>query len=294
MAGSKSQSGTFTSFTHSDCPVLYSQPSVVSHKQSASLLSSGTEKEVNSSEDKDDSEKPRTWSSSLGSGMNLGVCLNEFCKELHAEGWTCPECKKTREGRQKMTLWHLPDLLTFHIKRFNCSARWREKINTKVDFPLTGLDMREWCDPQSPALEGCKDCTVYDLIGVVNHYGRMNEGHYVAMCKATACGVDGSEVVAHTFPGVGTVVPDTEEETVQTGWRLGRNKEKDYVSYQSKVATASSKAVANSAEPLWLQFDDDMVDPIPPRNVVSEMAYFLLYQKRRLLPTNVAKYSSLE
>ncbi|EED93879.1 predicted protein, partial [Thalassiosira pseudonana CCMP1335] len=130
--------------------------------------------------------------------------------------WRCPVCKVDREGKQSMALWNLPDLLTFHLKRFNASSRWREKISTKVDFPLTGLNMREWCDKESPLLE---------------------------------------------------------EETTPTGWRLGRNKEKD------SSSTAASKGVAKSAEPLWLQFDDDLVEPLPPRNVVSETAYVLFYRR---------------
>ena len=92
-----------------------------------------------------------------------------------------------------MTLWNLPDLLTFHLKRFNASSRWREKISTRVDFPLTGLNMREWCDKQSPLCrESDDEAFIYDLVGVVNHYGGMTGGHYVATCKATACSPDGS------------------------------------------------------------------------------------------------------
>ena len=135
--------------------------------------------------------------------MHLGVCLTEFCKEQQLpEGWKCPKCKVDREGQQSMKLWRLPDLLTFHIKRFNCSARWREKISTKVNFPLTGLDLGEWCDLESPALSS-GESNVYDLIGVINHLGGMTGGHYVAVCKATQCGTDGSEEVAHSFNGYG-------------------------------------------------------------------------------------------
>lgn len=64
---------------------------------------------------------------------------------------------------------------------------------------------------------------------------------------------------------------------------------------QNKVAAGvSAKGAAESAEPLWLQFDDDLVEPVPPRYVVSEMAYVLFYRRRRLTPSNIAKYSTLE
>ena len=191
-----------------------------------------------------------------------------------------------------MILWRLPDILVFHLKRFNCSARWREKITTKVNFPLTGLNMSEWCDQESPFLEGSEESYVYDLTGVVNHYGGMTGGHYVATCKATACSSGGSEEVAYEFNGAGIRQIDTEEETTQSVWKgLGRSKDKDAANASSKAANAAARFVAESSEPLWLQFDDDLVDPIPPKQVVSEMAYVLFYRRRRISPANIAKYS---
>jgi hypothetical protein len=183
--------------------------------------------------------------------------------------------------------------MTFHIKRFNMSARWREKITTKVNFPLTGLDMSEWCHKESPALQiDPGDSHVYDLIGVVNHYGSMTGGHYVATCKATGCGRDGKEEVAYSFNGVGASAVEIEDADVPSGWRLGRSKVE--VNQSKVAATMSSKAVSESAEPLWLQFDDELVEPIPPRQVVSEMAYVLFYRRRRMTPANIAKYGTLE
>ena len=267
---------------------LYSPPLLASHKQSRGLLNKGTNNSAGGNALK------RHPSSSHG-GLHIGVCLTEFCKEqqLDATGcWRCPVCKLEREGKQSMALWNLPDLLTFHLKRFNASSRWREKISTKVDFPLTGLNMREWCDAESPLCQESDDESfVYDLVGVVNHYGGMTGGHYVAMCKATACSPDGDEEVSYNFNGAGvTDLDSAEEETVPSSrsWTLGgRSKEKD------SSSNAAAKAVAESAEPLWLQFDDDLVEPLPPRNVVSEASYVLFYRRRRMHPANIAKYSSL-
>jgi hypothetical protein len=60
------------------------------------------------------------------------------------------------------------------------------------------------------------------------------------------------------------------------------------------IAAGISKATEDSVEPLWLQFDDEFVEPIPPRDVVTEMAYVLFYRRRRLTSANVARYSTLE
>lgn len=226
--------------------------------------------------------------------LQLGACLDEFCKEQHlpeTDNWRCSKCKEVREGKQHMILWKLPDILVFHLKRFNCSARWREKITSKVNFPLTGLDMTEWCDIESGATD---ESSVYDLIGVMNHYGGMTGGHYVATCKATACGTDGREEAAYNFNGNGVSEVGAEAESAPSMWKLGRTKEKGSASASSKAATAATRNVSESAEPLWLQFDDDLVDPIPPKHVVSEMAYVLFYRRRRISPSNIAKYSTLE
>jgi len=266
--------------------LLYVPPFVVAHKQSHDMLnksvkSDGTPKIV------------KRHPSSAHGGMHIGVCLTEFCKEQQLDAtdcWRCPVCKVNREGKQSMTLWNLPDLLTFHLKRFNASSRWREKITTKVDFPLTGLNMRQWCDPESPLCEeNDNESFIYDLVGVVNHYGGMTGGHYVATCKATPCTSDGSEEIAYSFNGAGINELDTiEEGSTTSGWRLNRSKDKDISS------NAAAKAASKSSEPLWLQFDDDLVEPLPPRNVVSETAYVLFYRRRRMHPANIAKYSSLD
>ncbi|OEU15864.1 cysteine proteinase [Fragilariopsis cylindrus CCMP1102] len=195
----------------------------------------------------------KTQSASGSAGMPLGKCLTEFCKIQKLENdegdthWRCPRCKDFRPGaKQNLVLWRLPDILTIHMKRFRSSQKWREKITTKVNFPLTGLDMKEWCHKESPVVHQTEsgESYVYDLIGVLNHYGGMTGGHYVATCKATP--------------------------------------------------SAMAKAQRESAEPLWLQFDDEVVEPIAPKSVISESAYVLFYRRRRLTPANVARYSSLE
>ena len=229
-------------------------------------------------------------------GMRLGVCLDEFCKEqnLGEDGcWRCPKCKDFREGRQSMALWRLPDLLTFHLKRFNCSARYREKITTKVNFPLTGLNMKEWCDKDSP-LTSDASC-IYDLVGVVHHYGGMTGGHYVANCKVSSCSPQGNEEVEHNFNGAGVHAFGTKETVSQTAttWKLGRNKEKDSTSAQTRAALSKAKTAAESSEPLWLQFDDDSVEPVPPRLVNAESAYVLFYRRRQISPSSISRYTAM-
>ena len=78
-----------------------------------------------------------------------------------------------------------------------------------------------------------------------------------------------------------------------TGWKaFGRPKVE--VNENKVAAEAMAKFQGKSVEPLWLQFDDEVVEPIPPKSVLTESAYVLFYRRRRLTPANVARYSSLE
>ena len=264
---------------------LYSHPTIHHHKPGLEVLKMAT---------KVNKEKARRTGKS--SGIDLGVCLTEFCKMQKLtmdDNWRCPKCKEFREGQQSMNLWRLPDFLTFHIKRFNMSARWREKLTTKINFPLTGLDVSEWCHKESHAIQvDGDDSHVYDLIGVVNHYGSMTGGHYVACCKASACTKDGREEAAYGFNGFGADFLESEGNGAATGWRLGRPKVE--TNFQKEAAQVAARSATESAEPLWLQFDDELVEPMPPRNVVSETAYVLFYRRRRITSSNIARYSTLE
>jgi Ubiquitin carboxyl-terminal hydrolase len=274
--------------------ILYVEPIVHMHESCASLDTQGADAQRGENGPKN--------KKMIGSEIDLQFCLTEFCKVqklLISDNWVCPRCKVIREGGQNMNLWRVPDLLTFHIKRFNMSARWHEKITTKVNFPMTGLNMSQWCHPESPMLQkDMTDSCIYDLIGVMNHYGSLTGGHYVATCKATLCGRDGKEEVAYSFNGTGvgaemdvynTTTSIADEPTM---WSIGRSKPKIN---QSRIdANIASQTVADSNESMWLQFDDELVESIPPRQVVSEMAYVLFYRKRHITPSNIAKYSTLE
>jgi ubiquitin C-terminal hydrolase len=89
----------------------------------------------------------------------------------------------------KQSLYRLPDILIIHIKRFNMTARFREKIRAKVDYPLQDLDMRpftvqvqsegspesangESIGPTDGNVKISSNEDVYDLYGVSNHLGK--------------------------------------------------------------------------------------------------------------------------
>jgi ubiquitin C-terminal hydrolase len=100
-----------------------------------------------------------------------------------------------------MAVWSSPDVLVLHLKRFEYrNVYWRDKLNTMVAFPLCGLDMSPFArmsqkefvaiaegDAAAAAASGGPAVAmppIYDLFGVVNHYGSMAGGHYTAFTNS--------------------------------------------------------------------------------------------------------------
>ena len=117
-------------------------------------------------------------------GVSLIDCLRSYSSNetLDDDTWYCSSCKVHRRGEMKLWFYRLPDVLIIHIKRFNMTARWREKIRTKVDFPLEGLDMSEFMaeqfddkvvESQESERGNGRSEYIYDLFSVVNHLGSM-------------------------------------------------------------------------------------------------------------------------
>jgi len=110
----------------------------------------------------------------------LNDCFQLFTRKekLSAEdAWYCSLCKEHREATKKMELWKLPQILVIHIKRFQYSKLWREKIDILVDFPLTSLNLKDFI------VNVEAQDTIYDLYAVSNHSGGLGGGHYTASIK---------------------------------------------------------------------------------------------------------------
>ena len=84
-----------------------------------------------------------------------------------------------QEATKTLSLWRLPEYLVVHLKRFSWkNVLWREKLGFEVSFPLEGLDLGQYL-PQEVARDGF----LYDLFGVVNHFGAIWMGHYTALTR---------------------------------------------------------------------------------------------------------------
>lgn len=92
--------------------------------------------------------------------------------------YSCDQCKKLRNGLKICRLLELPEVLSIHLKRFRHDVMFSSKISTRVTFPLVDLDLKPFLH------DSCGSRTSrYDLIGVINHSGVAEGGHYVAYCK---------------------------------------------------------------------------------------------------------------
>merc|ERR1712226_521232 len=136
--------------------------------------------------------------------VSLEECLELYTtKEKLGEddAWYCPSCQKHQQATKKFDLWMLPSILVISLKRFSYNRYWRDKLDTHVEFPVTGLDMGPYISNKNHAK------AVYDLMAVSNHYGGMGGGHYTAYAKNKDDGrwyhFDDSSV---TPMGEGTVV----------------------------------------------------------------------------------------
>ena len=83
-------------------------------------------------------------------------------------------------------LYQLPDILVIHIKRFNMTARFREKIRAKVIYPIKSLDMSPYCVRLDNA-DSSSSSDVYDLYGVSNHIGVFYDSFRPCICNVNEC-----------------------------------------------------------------------------------------------------------
>ena len=98
--------------------------------------------------------------------------------------WYCDKCKKHQEALKTLEIYRAPKYLIIQFKRFKIKTNstitgWlsNKKITTFVDYPINNLDIRKYViGPE-------KEKAIYDLYGIVEHFGSLSSGHYIALCK---------------------------------------------------------------------------------------------------------------
>ncbi|MEW5298615.1 MAG: hypothetical protein WDW36_001715 [Sanguina aurantia] len=109
--------------------------------------------------------------------VSLSACVSAFLQpeQLGKEDtWFCGKCKQHVQAEKKLDIWSLPQVLIIHLKRFSYSRTSRDKLDTRVEYPLEGLDL------SSVVMTGQQVPPTYDLFAVSNHFGSLGGGHYTA------------------------------------------------------------------------------------------------------------------
>ncbi|NWH82015.1 UBP50 hydrolase, partial [Piaya cayana] len=92
----------------------------------------------------------------------------------------CFCCGTKRDATVEATIAKAPQIIIFHLKRFEWEGVHRRKLLTNIRYPLSNLDLA----PYTSSLP-CLD-TWYSLWAIVNHAGLLDDGHYTAFCKRVA------------------------------------------------------------------------------------------------------------
>ena len=123
----------------------------------------------------DDEDSMQRLRKTRGTDIDLGMLFDLYLESENTD-YNCPKCK-AKHGRNTTKFWRFPDVLILQLKRFDWDAG--RKISVPVKFEES-IDLAPWLERGAQA-DGRE--TVFELFGVVNHYGSMRGGHYTAFCR---------------------------------------------------------------------------------------------------------------
>tara|TARA_A100001015_G_scaffold171866_2_gene191015 strand:+ start:1197 stop:2219 length:1023 start_codon:yes stop_codon:yes gene_type:complete len=109
--------------------------------------------------------------------IDLYDCLDLYTdlEKMNEENkWYDEKNKEYIECYKEIKFWSTPKVLIIVLKRFLNDG---SKISNLIDFPIKNLNINKYCVGYS------KRSNIYDLVGISNHIGNLNSGHYYAYCK---------------------------------------------------------------------------------------------------------------
>ncbi|KAF7125194.1 hypothetical protein CNMCM5793_001303 [Aspergillus hiratsukae] len=114
----------------------------------------------------------------------LNGCLESFTspERLMAGVYNCSECGNTpQKATKRLRIKKLPAILCMQLKRFEHSSAVSEKVEGRVDFPLSINMLPYTIHRHRDDLDKSK--FIYDLSAAVVHKGKLDAGHYYVYCK---------------------------------------------------------------------------------------------------------------
>ena len=82
-----------------------------------------------------------------------------------------------------MEIFIPPPVLIVQLKRFRLYGNQWRKLQNLVDFPVRNFNATQFCSDAKFLKDTLDVQPVYDLHGIVNHYGTLGFGHYVSFVK---------------------------------------------------------------------------------------------------------------
>lgn len=130
----------------------------------------------------------QTETETKNASVNLEDCLRLFKQEETLDEQNmlyCGKCKEHVQAIKTLEIFRVPRILIISLKRFKTSRYGinqhnNHKLDTHVEFPLEGLDMKPFVLNESQKTNGS---LIYDCFAVSNHFGSQGYGHYTAFGK---------------------------------------------------------------------------------------------------------------
>ncbi len=220
------------------------------------------------------------------------------------DAWFCPSCNRKQEVVKRMGLWSVPDVLVVHLKRFRQSSSSTNKLSTMVEFPLEGFDMAPNVSRSAKHAEGTAASTAPpdSQANTSNEEGASAAAAGNTIAAPAHDGVGSTMKMLNAFSmwknpkrfvipgsrggggGGGTGVPA--EDQVYDLYAVCNHLGSDL---QGGHYTASCR---NPTDGQWYNFDDVNTRSISEKEVVTQDAYILFYQKQSLSSYSSASSSS--
>ncbi|KAF5379838.1 hypothetical protein D9615_005767 [Tricholomella constricta] len=126
----------------------------------------------------------------------LAACLRRFTQpeKLGPKEYSCGKCgKASHEASKRLSIRTLPPVLSFQFKRFEHKTSDKNsarKIDAPIRFPAsvnmapyTTLAMKDSEKENNGIYTGPEGMYEYDLFAVINHEGKINNGHYTNFAR---------------------------------------------------------------------------------------------------------------
>ena len=110
--------------------------------------------------------------------VSIYDCFDLFTQKEILEDVFCEKCGEKRTFEKILKIERIPKYLVISLKRFKYTTIYRSKLKCPIKFPLNNINLSKYLIEESH-----ENSKVYDLFGVINHFGDLQGGHYHSIIK---------------------------------------------------------------------------------------------------------------